>query len=82
MSIDPTISLAIEGLPLLASEDLDVQSLDDHCPICLISFRSIFEKEEGGDGDVEGGEGEGKGGEERKGVTKVEGCGHVFCLEE
>lgn len=78
MSLDPEIALAIEGLPLLAPED--VPSLDDHCAICLISFRSIFEKEaEEKEEDEADGEGERV---RRGGVTKVEGCGHVFCLEE
>lgn len=76
MSEYPEIILAIEGLPLLTPED--VPSLDDHCAICLISFRSIFEKEaEGEEGVVFEGEGD-----VRRGVTKVDGCGHLFCLEE
>lgn len=76
MSEYPEITLAIEGLPLLTPED--VPSLDDHCAICLISFRSIFEKEAAGE------EGAGDEGEEdeKRGVTKVDGCGHLFCLEE
>lgn len=76
MSTEPDITLVIEGLPLLTPED--VPSLDDHCAICLISFRSIFEKEAAGEEDA-GDEGE-EGG--RRGVTKVDGCGHLFCLEE
>lgn len=75
--MDPEIALAIEALPVLAPED--VPSLDDHCAICLISFRGIFEKEAGEEDATREGEGEGGG---RIGVTKVEGCGHMFCLEE
>lgn len=76
MSEYPEILLAIEGLPLLTPED--VPSLDDHCAICLISFRSIFEKEAKGE-ESAGDDGEGNG---RRGVTKVDGCGHLFCMEE
>lgn len=75
--MDASIELAIQSLPLLTKEDLT--DLDDHCAICLLSFRSILEKAEGqvdGSGMSEGEDGE------RVGLTKVENCGHLFCLEE
>ncbi|TFY80154.1 hypothetical protein EWM64_g3859 [Hericium alpestre] len=60
---------AISGLPRLTLEQ--ISNLEDSCPICLISFRAIFEDAEGG-----------MVGEASKGVTKVDGCGHIFCIED
>ena len=63
------IERAIEKLPTLAVQDVP---LEDSCPICLMSFSSIFS------GENIGPEAPG----ELSGVTKLQGCGHVFCRLE
>jgi len=62
MDIHDTIQFTINNLPKLT--ELAVP-LDDSCPICLMSFASIF-CEKGQD----------------EGVTKLVGCGHLFCRKE
>lgn len=46
--------------------DKDSIPLDDSCPICLTSFASLIAEDQ--DGNV--------------GVTKLNGCGHIFCMKE
>ncbi|TFY72996.1 hypothetical protein EVG20_g41 [Dentipellis fragilis] len=64
---DYAITAAISNLPVLTPEE--VSNLDEFCPICLMTFRSAFEAEA-------------TAGPSTKGVTKVEGCGHMFCTED
>ncbi|KAI0053650.1 hypothetical protein FA95DRAFT_1674179 [Auriscalpium vulgare] len=65
---DP-VARALSALPQLSAEQ--IPNLDDACPICLISFRTILDKS--------GSEALGR---DIEGVTKVEACGHVFCAED
>lgn len=59
------IKLAIDRLPIL---DKDAVAVDDTCPICLSSFRSIFADDNLDVADA--------------GVTQLVDCGHVFCRKE
>ncbi|KAI0036734.1 hypothetical protein K488DRAFT_35066, partial [Vararia minispora EC-137] len=49
----------------------DVSNVEDSCPICLLSFKSILE------GRVSG-----LAGESSTALTKIEACGHVFCVDD
>lgn len=62
------IERAIQRLPTLAAADVPK---DDSCPICLVPFSGILS------GEVPLPESK-----ELAGVTKLEGCGHVFCRLE
>ncbi|GJE84983.1 C3HC4-type zinc finger protein [Phanerochaete sordida] len=60
------VERAVQALPTLAAHDVPA---DDSCPICLLPFASVL-----------GGENVGPGhSRELAGVTKLAGCGHVFC---
>ena len=72
LTVQERIQLAISRLPALTKEQIPV---DDSCPICLNPFDAILD---------------GKAREELEadptpdsddlaGVTKLVGCGHVFC---
>lgn len=69
------IAQVIHRLPTLNKEEVPEE---DSCPICLMSFSSIAEGSVQNDGDLE------MCGQEvqLRGVTKLEGCGHVFCRVE
>ncbi|PCH41495.1 hypothetical protein WOLCODRAFT_137425 [Wolfiporia cocos MD-104 SS10] len=73
LSTHERMALAISELPTLAKESIP---LGDSCPICLNTFESIYE------GHVQN---EGLSAEiaaepvALMGVTKLEGCGHIFC---
>lgn len=61
------IERAILTLPTLAAKDVPP---DDTCPICLTAFSTIIDAPaEDSDADTAG-------------VTKLEGCGHLFCRVE
>jgi len=64
--IDPIIANALASLDLLPPKD--IPNLDDSCPICLMSFRTIFED------DLHG--------KTVAGVARVARCGHIFCVED
>ena len=75
LSVEERISVAVQRLPTLSKDDVPSE---DSCPICLVSFSSILEGpvQEGevitfGESDVHLG-----------GITKLEGCGHLFCRVE
>lgn len=70
--------------PALRTEKIpDTFDLDDECAICNVSFRDILEGDGGAGGiriqpqedNVEDRVG-------MKALTKLEGCGHVFCSVE
>ncbi|KII94821.1 hypothetical protein PLICRDRAFT_193049 [Plicaturopsis crispa FD-325 SS-3] len=63
---------AISSLPALPRDAVPV---DDACAICLVPFKDILEVEDALEEDAE--EWGGRGG-----VTKVEGCGHMFCMQD
>ena len=69
LALDAAASAAISRLPDL--DEKDVENLDDSCPICLLSFRSLLD-----------GTAEEVTGESSMGLTKVEACGHIFCMHE
>lgn len=60
------INQLIQSLPSIAKNDVPVE---DSCPICLVPFLDCFQEESGED-------------ESSIGVTKLEGCGHLFCRKE
>lgn len=70
------MTVAISELPTLKKDEIP---LDDSCPICLNSFESIYEGRTHNEGDLIGLTVEPL---ELRGVTKLEGCGHIFCRLE
>ena len=66
---DPIVASALASLDRLSPSD--IQSLDDFCPICLLTFRAVLEPREGS-----------PQGKAVSGVARVGGCGHLFCVEE
>lgn len=69
LTLDAAATAAISRLPDLDEKDID--NLDDSCPICLLSFRSLLDDTA-----------EEVLGESSMGLTKVEACGHIFCMNE
>ncbi|RPD80671.1 hypothetical protein L226DRAFT_116675 [Lentinus tigrinus ALCF2SS1-7] len=74
LSVQERIELAINRLPILVKEEIP---LEDSCPICINPFEAVLE------GKAHEGLGEASPGEsdvdELAGVTKLVGCGHIFC---
>lgn len=70
------IEQAISGLPTLSKAEVPV---DDNCGICLQNFGAIVDGEVQNEGSLEL-----EGGETvaLSGVTKLAGCGHIFCRLE
>lgn len=68
-NVDSIVASALANLDRLSPSD--IQSLDDFCPICLLTFRAVFEPREGS-----------PQGKAIPGVARVGGCGHLFCVEE
>ncbi|KAI9513322.1 hypothetical protein F5148DRAFT_294099 [Russula earlei] len=68
-NVDPIIASALASLQLISPED--IANLDDFCPICLLTFRSIFESRD-----------DNLPGKPLLGVAIVGGCGHLFCVED
>ncbi|EPQ58994.1 hypothetical protein GLOTRDRAFT_135989 [Gloeophyllum trabeum ATCC 11539] len=69
--------LLVSRLPELKPEAVD---LDECCPICLLTFRTFFEEGSGsGNENKEGGY---EQSDNERGVTKLVGCGHVFCRKD
>ncbi|VDC06179.1 unnamed protein product [Peniophora sp. CBMAI 1063] len=69
LALNAAAAAAISSLPDLDEKDVD--NLDDSCPICLLSFRSLLD---GTADEVLG--------ESSMGLTKVEACGHIFCMND
>jgi hypothetical protein len=67
--VDPVVADALASLELLLPKD--IPSLDDFCPICLMTFRTVLEPRE-----------DNLLGKVVSGVARVDGCGHLFCAEE
>jgi len=67
--VDPIVASALANLELLPPED--IPNLDDSCPICFMTFRTVLEPR--GDDLL---------GKTAVGVARVGGCGHVFCVED
>ena len=71
LSVQERIQLAISRLPALSKDEIP---LDDSCPICINPFEAIL------DGKAREGLGEeSPQDDELAGVTKLVGCGHIFC---
>jgi hypothetical protein len=71
VSVSDRVRLVINSLPVLTSDDVP---LNETCPICLVSFGSILK--ECAEYNLD------EGGSLLGGVTKLLGCGHVFCRNE
>ena len=68
------IAATIAALPSLTHQDVP---LDDSCPICLVPFVQILQgldHAESPDAAVEE--------PSACGITKLPGCGHLFCRKE
>ncbi|KAI0701168.1 hypothetical protein BC835DRAFT_266150 [Cytidiella melzeri] len=72
---EESVARTIEQLPKLAAKDVP---LDDSCPICLNPFSAILDGSVQNEGSAQALNVSPKLGE-LSGVTKLEGCGHVFC---
>jgi hypothetical protein len=70
-SISDRLCAALDSLPSLSEKDVP---LNDACPICLIPFGTILKNQDAVVVRTEG--------EPSKGVTKLSGCGHLFCMNE
>lgn len=68
LTTEQRIERAVQKLPTLAAHEVPTE---DSCPICLVPFSTILEGEANGLQQVE-----------LAGVTKLYGCGHVFCRLE
>jgi hypothetical protein len=68
-NVDPIVASALASLDRLSPSD--IQNLDESCPICLLTFRTVFEPRE-----------DSPQGKAVSGVARVGGCGHLFCVEE
>lgn len=76
----------LAALPVLSKEAMAGVDLEEPCPICLVPLSTVF-AEEGAAAAAEksGADEEGKEEDNEEvlvGVTKLEGCGHVFCRRE
>ncbi|KAH7105401.1 hypothetical protein BKA62DRAFT_826688 [Auriculariales sp. MPI-PUGE-AT-0066] len=71
----------IKSLPDLTTEDV---SLDDNCPICLISFETILKEAAASALDVHAAISNPSNPKAAwyNGVTKLDRCGHVFCKQD
>lgn len=78
LSVQARIRETIQDLPSLTLADIP---LDDSCPICLNTFSSILEAQENEDMDAPPSALAPKQ-SEMAGVTKLDGCGHIFCRFE
>ena len=67
MSPQDRIEIFLESLPVLDKDSNFV--LEDSCPICLMPFTSIFAEDCSAEPEIAG-------------VTKLTGCGHIFCRRE
>lgn len=76
MTAQDRIRLAIHTLPTLAAKDVN---LDDSCAICLNGFASILEENENA---VQEDAGEDRDAPSELGITRLVGCGHLFCRKE
>jgi len=68
-NVDPIVASALASIDCLSPSD--IPNLDDFCPICLITFRAVFEPRE-----------DSPQGKAVSGVARVGGCGHLFCVED
>lgn len=75
------IKAMIASLPTL-EKDSDGLDLEEPCPICLMSFSAVFEEHEKESAKGSVGQDKDEEGLEVGGVTKLEGCGHIFCRRE
>ena len=78
------IKILLASLPVLGKDAVD---LEEPCPICLMPFSSLFvdeadERLKSAESNVEMDEKEKEEGEALGGVTKLVGCGHMFCRRE
>lgn len=76
LSVEDRIALMVHKLPTLDKAQVPHE---DSCPICLVSFNTILE---GTSHDTEEVVSIGEREVKLKGVTKLEGCGHLFCRLE
>ena len=67
LSPQDRIEAFLQSLPVL-DKDSDLV-LEDSCPICLMPFSSIFAEDCSAEPEIAG-------------VTKLAGCGHMFCRRE
>ena len=80
LSLSERVEHAIAALPTLSKEEIP---LDDTCPICLQGFEAIYEGRAHEDGlAMSSALPNGADPEELRGVTKLSGCGHIFCRLE
>lgn len=78
LSVQARIRDTIQALPSLTAQDIP---LDESCPICLNKFSSILEAEVDDEAESITSSLAPKH-PELAGVTKLEGCGHMFCRLE
>lgn len=75
---------ALAALPVLGKDALAGVDLEEPCPICLVPLSTILSS---ADAAAAGKDGDGEEEAENEeaalaGVTKLVGCGHIFCRRE
>ncbi|KJA30032.1 hypothetical protein HYPSUDRAFT_32081 [Hypholoma sublateritium FD-334 SS-4] len=76
---------ALAALPVLGKDALADVDLEEPCPICLVSLSSILASADAAAAAAENEEGGNEGESEDTalaGVTKLVGCGHIFCRRD
>lgn len=76
LTTEERISRAIAKLPVLSAKDVP---LEDSCPICLMQFSAILDGLAQNEGSLVGVT---PNPVKLCGVTKLDGCGHIFCRVE
>lgn len=77
LTTEQRIARAIVSLPTLTANHVP---LDDSCPICLVPFPSILDGSAQNEGFLHSALAPKP--IQLGGVTKLEGCGHIFCRVE
>jgi hypothetical protein len=70
-SVSDRLRIAMDSLPVLGEKEIP---LEESCPICLVSFSSIITAPIELNSD--------EGADLNGSITKLEGCGHLFCRKE
>jgi hypothetical protein len=78
------IKTLLASLPVLGKDAVD---LEEPCPICLMPFSTVLADEaDAGLNSAESNKEADKKGRDKEevlgGVTKLVGCGHIFCRRE
>lgn len=74
LSVSDRVNQFTRDLPVLSKDQIP---LEDNCPICLVPFLEILNTPQDSKPNSSS-----TSLEDDAGVTKLEGCGHIFCRRE